>query len=160
VTYASTVLDLAADIAPTVYSLHVGFSSIAQVYFELWERALQNPPQSADAEQYRKLAEKAIRMLRNFRNMVPIGQPYLAYYQGWHQWLNGRPQKAIQSWQKGLEAATKFNTLYEEGLLRARLADVLKDEPDQQQEHFERACQIFDEMGAARDLQALQIKAS
>lgn len=154
--YAQAVLDLAADIAPTVYSLHIGFSSVAQVYFELWEQALQNSSTNVDAQRYRKLAEKAIQLLRKFRNMVPIGQPFLAYYQGWHQWLSDKPQKAIQSWQRGLEAAQKFNTLYEEGLLRARLANVLKDSPDQQREHLERACQIFDEMGAARDLQTLK----
>ena len=154
--YAYTVLELATDITPTVYSLHVGFSATAQIYFELWERALKNPAQKADARNYKENAEQAIKLLRNFRGMMPIGQPILAYYVGWHSWITGNNEKAIQTWQKGLEAAIKFKTLYEEGLLRARLVPQLRETPDKQREYFERACQIFEEMGAARDLQALQ----
>jgi tetratricopeptide (TPR) repeat protein len=154
--YSQTVLDLATDITPTVYSLHIGFSAIAEIYFELWEKALQNPAQKADAKNYKENAEQAIKLLRSFRNMMPIGQPILAYYVGWHHWITGNHEKAIQTWQKGLEAANKFKTLYEEGLLRARLVSVMREAPEKQREYFERACQIFDEMGAVRDLQALK----
>jgi tetratricopeptide (TPR) repeat protein len=155
--YGSTVINLAADITPTVYSLHIGLSAIAQVYFELWERALQNPTGKVGAYIYKDHAEEAIRLLRNFRKMVPIGQPYLSYFEGWRQWLMGKHEKAIQTWYKGLEAARKYRTLYEEGLLRAKLGVALKDAPEQRREHFERAKQIFEEMGAVRELGSLEI---
>ena len=97
-----------------------------------------------------------IKLLRSFQKIFPIGQPYLAYYEGWHYWLTGKPQNAIQSWSKGLEAAKKFNTLYEEGLIRARLGAALKDTSGTQREHFERAIQIFETMGAVKELQAIR----
>ena len=41
-TYADKVIDLAANKSPTVYSMDIGFAAVAEVYFELWEKALQN----------------------------------------------------------------------------------------------------------------------
>src|SRR6266498_2761567 len=152
--FAGTVLELAADISPTVYSLDVGFSAVAEVYFTFWETALQGS--SRKANQFKELAEKAIKLLHSFRKIFPIGQPYLAYYEGWHHWLTGKPQNAIQSWKQGLEAAKKFNTLYEEGLIRAKLGIALKDASDEQREHTERAIQIFENMGAVKELQSLR----
>jgi tetratricopeptide (TPR) repeat protein len=155
-THASKVLELAEDITPTVYSLHLGFSAIAQVFFEQWEKALRTPDRKMDADKFRKLAEKALKLLRSFRNMVPIGQPILAYYVGWHQWLMGQRRSAVQSWTKGLDAAKKFKTLYEEALLRMSLGFALTDVPEKQREHVEGATQIFEEMGAVRELKSLQ----
>ncbi len=150
--YASTVLDLASDLSPTVYSLDVGFSAVAEVYFDLWEKALQNPKGLLDAGRFKQLTEKALKLLKGFRNIFPIGQPYLALYTGrWH-WNQGKPQKAVKTWQAGLEAAHKYGLLYEEGLLHVRLGSSLRHAPAEQLTHFECAAQIFGTMGAVRDL--------
>ncbi len=154
--FAGRVLDLALNISPTVYSLDIGFSATAQVYFELWEKALQNPDQEADAAKFKELAEKAIKLLRAFRKIFPIGQPYLSYYEGWHHWLTDKHPAAIQSWHKGLEAAKKFKTLYEEGLIHARLGAISKDAPDEQRGHIHRAMQIFEKMGAVNELRSVR----
>jgi tetratricopeptide (TPR) repeat protein len=154
--FAARVLELAADRSPTVYSLDLGFSAVAQVYFEMWEKALKDPNRKADAERFRGLAEKAIKLLRGFRTIFPIGQPYLAYYEGWHRWLEGKHQSAIQSWQKGLAAAKKYRMLYEEGLLHMRLGVALQGSPDQQKEHLECAAAIFEKMGAVNELKAIE----
>ena len=151
--YAGRVLDLAAKLSPTVYSLDIGFSAVAEVYFELWENALQNSDKETDPGQLRLSAEKAIKLLLAFKRIFPIGQPYLSYYQGWREWLIGKPDTAIRSWTKGLEAAQKFNVLYEEALLRVKLGSHLKENPDKRKAHFERAIQIFEKMGAVRELQ-------
>ncbi len=151
--FAARVLELNADRSPTVYSLDIGFSAVAQVYFELWEKALQSPNAQAEAERFKGLASKAIKLLRGFKNIFPIGQAYLSYYEGWRHWLMGRTSVAVRSWQQGLGAAQKFSVLYEEGLIRIRLAAALKDSPKEQREHFECAIKIFEEMGAAHDLQ-------
>jgi tetratricopeptide (TPR) repeat protein len=150
--FASRVLELASDISPTVYSLDIGFSAVAQVYFELWEKALQDASVRADAEQYKQLAEKAIKLLSAFRGMFPIGQPYLAYYDGWYQLLTGKRQKAIRTWQNGLQSAQRLCLLYEEGLLRTKLASYLP-EGAERNEHIRLATGIFETMGAVRDLQ-------
>jgi tetratricopeptide (TPR) repeat protein len=76
--YASKVLDLASTLSPTVYSLDVGFSAVAEVYFDLWEKALQNPNGLLDENRFKQLSEKALKLLKGFHNIFPIGQPYLA----------------------------------------------------------------------------------
>jgi tetratricopeptide (TPR) repeat protein len=153
--FAARVLELASAISPTVYSLDIGFSAVAQVYFELWEKALQDPTVRADAERYKQLAEKAIKLLRAFRGMFPIGQPYLAYYDGWYQLLTGKRQKAIRIWQNGLLSSQRLCLLYEEGLLRTRLASYT-EESAARNEHIYRAAEIFEKMGAMRDLQLVR----
>ncbi|HSB01680.1 MAG TPA: AAA family ATPase, partial [Anaerolineales bacterium] len=121
-TYADRVIDLAANKSPTVYSMDIGFVAAAEVYFVLWEKALRNSSRGLDAAQHRLYAEKAINLLRNFQKVFPIGQAYTYYYQGWYEELIEKPQLAVRSWRRGLEAALKFNLLYEEGLIRVKLA--------------------------------------
>jgi tetratricopeptide (TPR) repeat protein len=152
--YASRVIDLASDISPTVYSMDIGFTAVAEVYFELWERALHDPNRRLDSDKYRALAEKAIKLLRAFQKVFPIGQPQAYYYQGWYEWLTGKRERAITSWRRGLEAAQKFNMPYEEGLIRVQLGTVLKDNAAERKERFARAIQIFEKMGAVHELRS------
>lgn len=157
--FAARVLELSANKTPTVYSLDIGFSAVAQVYFELWEKALREPNHNASIEKYKQLAGRALKLLHGFKNIFPIGQAYLAFYEGWQNWLMGRKAPASWSWQKGLIAAKKYGLLYEEGLLRIRLGSILIDSPDDQREHFKCAIKIFTDMGAVHDLQLAQAKA-
>jgi tetratricopeptide (TPR) repeat protein len=150
--YASKVLDLASALSPTVYSLDVGFSAVAEVYFDLWDKALENPHGLLDANRFKQMSEKALKLLKGFRTIFPIGQPYLALYTGRWYWNLGQHQKAVRTWETGLEAAKKYRLLYEEGLLRVRLAAALTNEPDEQLVHLHCAAQIFETMGAVRDL--------
>lgn len=141
--YVNLALEMATGISPTVYSMDVGYAAIADVYFELWERALQNPDGTADSVRLKSLAEKAIKLLRAFKNVFPIGQPSLLYYQGWYHWLNGRRPQAVRAWNLGLEAARKYRMRYEEGLLHLKLGAAQAD-----REHFDQAVRIFGEMDA------------
>jgi tetratricopeptide (TPR) repeat protein len=152
VLYADKVIDLATNKSPTVYSMNIGFSAAAEVYFVLWERALQNASRGLDVAQHKLYAEKAIGLLRSFQKVFPIGQAYTHYYQGWYEELTDKPQLAVKSWRKGLEAAQKFNLLYEEGLLQIKLGSALHDNPAACREHLERAIQIFEKMGTTHEL--------
>jgi len=154
--YVKKVLDLSANISPTVYSMNIGFAAVADACFELWEKALHAQP-VIDADQYELLAEKAIKPVRAFQGVFPIGQPVTPYYQGWYEWLTGKPEAALKAWQRGLDAALKFNMPYEEGLLRGKLGAHQKD--DEQKNHFERAIQIFENMGAAHELKLTRAEA-
>jgi len=156
---ADKVLELGANISPTVYSMDVGFTAVADVYFELWEKALQSPDKKPDADKLRERAEKALKLLRAFQKVFPIGQPHTPLYQGWYEWLTGDHEKAIKSLQKGLEAAQKFNMPYEEGLIRVRLASYTQDNPDTRKKHVWRAIEIFEKMGAAHALKLAQEEA-
>ncbi|HJS20418.1 MAG TPA: adenylate/guanylate cyclase domain-containing protein [Anaerolineales bacterium] len=157
--YANRVLELASGISPTVYSLDIGFSAVAEVYFDSWEKALNEQNGTLDAEHFRQRSEKALKLLRGFRTIFPIGKPYLAFYKGRQYWLMNEPEKSIRTWQKGLEAALKYQVRYEEALLRLRLGCSLKNSPAEQKEHFKCAVQIFEKMGAVRDLASAKARA-
>ena len=150
--FAGRVLDLAANIRPTVYSLDVGFAAISEVYFELWENALQNPDGTTDPAKLKSLAEKAIKLLRAFKKVFPIGEPSLFYYLGWNDWLNGKKPQAVRLWKDGLKAAQKFRMRYEEGLIHMRLGVALADDAGLRKEHFDEAIRIFGEMDAVPNL--------
>ena len=150
--HADKVLDLAGNMSPTVYSMDIGFSAVAKVYFSLWQQALQNPGKGLQPDQYRVSAEKALKLLRAYWKVFPIGKAYFHYYQGCYEELTGKPQLAVKSWRLGLEAAQKFRLLYEEGLIRVRLGSHLRDDPNACREHVERAIQIFKAMRAVHEL--------
>jgi class 3 adenylate cyclase/tetratricopeptide (TPR) repeat protein len=158
--YADKVLDLSANLSPTVYSLDVGFSAVAEVYFELWENALHAPDHDVASGKLRLAAVKAIKLLLAFKRVFPIGQPYLAYYQGWYEWLTGKHDTAIRLWDKGLAAAQQFKMPYEEGLIRVKLGSCLKNNLQTRKIHFVRAVQIFEKMGAGRELRLARSEAS
>jgi class 3 adenylate cyclase/tetratricopeptide (TPR) repeat protein len=151
--HAGRVLDMAEGISPTVYSLDIGFAAAAEVYFELWEHTLHAPDGRLDPVVLKSSAQRAIKLLRAFRTVFPIGQPYLAYYQGWHEALTGKSRAAMRTWQKGLESALKLNLPYEEALIRLKLAHSGEDS-NRKKEHLARAIQIFETMGAARELES------
>lgn len=145
--YADKVLELSEGMSPTVYALLMGFSAVAEVHFTLWDSALRATGK-LDTTTLKSSAGRALALLHAYRKVFPIGQPYLAYYQGWHESLTGKNQQATKTWQKGLAAAQKYEMLYEEGLLRLKLAGSGED----RSAHIERAIQIFETMGAEHEL--------
>jgi hypothetical protein len=134
-----------------VYSTNIGFSAVADIYFELWERTLQDPTKAADVDQWKQLAAKSLKLMNGFEKVFPIGRSCTPLYRGWYEWLTGKPEAAIQSWNKGLEAAQKLNMPYEEGLLRLKLGTHLHSDTDARVKHLERARQLFETMGAVRE---------
>ena len=154
--YASKVLDLSAGISPTVYSMDIGFAAVSDVCFELWERALQNPNPETDSEKYKLLAQKALKTVRAFESVFPIGKPVTPYYQGWYEWLLGKDEAAIKSWHKGLEAAKQFNMPYEAALAHYRLGICLPESDSSRADHLAQARMIFEKMGAVHELNMLK----
>ena len=150
--YADEVLKLSEGISPTVYALLMGFAAAAEVYFTLWDSTL-HATGGLDSTHLKFSAGKALTLLRAYRKVFPIGQPYLAYYQGWHESLTGNQKGAIKTWQEGLVAAQKLDLPYEEGLIRLKLAQAETDLAEIRK-HIARAIQIFEKMGAAHELES------
>ena len=157
--YANRVIDLASDISPTVYSLGIGFAAVSQVFFELWEKTLKNPAPKAEADQLKMRAEKAIKLLQSFQKVFPIGQPLTPIYQGWYQWLMGKPEAAIKTLQRGLAAALKFKLPYEEGWIRLKLASYSQANLDARKQNLWQAIKIFERMGTRNELRLAQEEA-
>jgi class 3 adenylate cyclase/tetratricopeptide (TPR) repeat protein len=151
--YADETLNLAEGISPTVYALGIGFAAAAEVFFRYWEESLRAPG-NPESVPLRTSAEKALKLLRAFRKVFPIGVPYELYYRGWHQSLNGRHPAAIKTWKAGLSAAEKYQLRYEEGLLKWRLGMDSTADESRRRDHLRCAAEIFETMGAVRELEA------
>ncbi|MEO8355296.1 MAG: AAA family ATPase [Chloroflexota bacterium] len=150
--HAGRVLELSANVSPTVYSLNIGFSASADIYFELWESALQDPTRKAASDTLKQLAEKSLKLIHTFQKVFPIGQSTTPHYRGWHQWLTGKHQAAIKTWEMGLRSAQKLNMPYEEGLLHLKLGSHLPHDTVDRRQHLEQAIEIFEKMGVVREL--------
>jgi len=151
---AGRVLELATNLRPTVYSLDVGFSAVATVYFDLWEDALLTNQDKELADKYFLLVEKILTILQTFKNVFPIGEAYLLYFRGWYSWVLDKKNTAMKYWSKGLESAIKYSLLYEEALIRMRLASAESvDDAQTSYEHYLRAVEVFESMGAQRELE-------
>jgi len=149
-------VEIGMGISPTVYSMNIGYAAIADVYFGLWEQALQNPDLKTDSAKYRSLAEKSLKLLRGFQNVFPIGKPSTPYYQGWYEWLIGKHDAGQKSWQKSIEASRKYRMPYEEALSRYRLgASLPKDDPSRG-EHLAQAATLFQQMGCIVELEMVK----
>jgi tetratricopeptide (TPR) repeat protein len=154
--HADRVLRLSEGISPTVYSMDIGFSAVADIYFERWERTLQDPAKTHETETVKLLAEKTLKLLQAFQKVFPIGQPVTPYYRGWYEWLTGKPEAAIKSLNRGLGAALKFNMIYEEGLIRLKLASYSVGDQAIRNRNLQRAREIFEKMGALNELRLVQ----
>ena len=157
--HAEKVLKLSEKLSPTVYSMDIGFSGVADVYFELWERALQDPSKKADTDHLKELAERAIKLLIAFEKIFPIGKAVTPIYQGRYEWLIGNHETAIKTLRRGLEAALKFNMTYEEGWIRLKLAAYTQGNLETRKRNLWRAMEIFEKMGAINELRLAQEEA-
>lgn len=150
--HAKIMLNLSEKLSPTVYSMDIGFSGVADVYFELWEEALQDPAKKEKADELKLLAERSVKLLVAFQKVFPIGQAVTPIYQAWYEWLTGKSEAAVKSLNQGLESAQKFNMAYEEGIIRLKLAAYAQENPEVQKRNLGRAIEIFEKMGAIHEL--------
>ena len=100
-----------------------------------------------------------MKLLIAFEKVFPIGQPVTPIYQGWYEWLTGKPEAAIKTLKRGLEAALKFNMAYEEGLIRLKLAVYSQENLEARKRNLRRAMEIFETMGARNELRLTQEEA-
>jgi class 3 adenylate cyclase/tetratricopeptide (TPR) repeat protein len=147
--YGAESLTLAEGISPTNYSLLIGFSALAEVYFGYWDslRASGKP----DTDQFIISAEKALQLLRAYKNVFPIGQACWLYYKGWYEALTGTPESALKTWRTGLTAAEKYDQPFEEALLRMKLG-ISDSDPSTRADHFDRAISHLETMAALHEL--------
>lgn len=153
---ANKALEIATGISPTVYSMNIGYTAIADVYFELWEKSLQNTDLKSDSAKYQLLAERSIKLLRGFEKVFPIGQPSTPYYQGWRDWLTGNHEVAWKAWTKSIEASQKYNMPYEEALALYRLGASLPKGDPSRLEHLAKATALFEKMDCVVELDWLK----
>jgi len=99
-----------------------------------------------------KLAWNACKNLRKYVRVFPIGEPRALLYEGLHQWLSGKQDKALQTWEKSLAVAEKLNMRYDIGLAHLEIGRHLPLEESNRRKHLDAATDLFTDIGAGYDL--------
>ncbi len=67
---------------------------------------------------------RAIKALRSFSRMHPVGQPRVLFVQARFDWLRGRRRRAIRRLQHAVKLATQLEMHYELQCYRSELARI------------------------------------
>ncbi|MFL5346187.1 MAG: protein kinase domain-containing protein [Hyalangium sp.] len=135
---------------PVVSLMFGGIGMLTEVYLAEWERALGGP--SAEARELARAAGECCKLLRAFARPFPLVEPFSLLCEGQQSWLLGRPQAALQAWQRSAERAVELAMPYEEGRARLELGRHLPPEAPARKAHLLRARDIFQRLEAAVDL--------
>jgi class 3 adenylate cyclase/tetratricopeptide (TPR) repeat protein len=139
---------------PTLFSVFEGYAAPPAVFLRLWQLGPEFPP-TPDAltfslQDCQREAKRALKDLRQYARLFPIGQPRAALCQGIYAWLTGHPEKAFRHWEQGLETAKRLGLPWEEGRLHYEMGLRLPRAADRQN-HLRAAEQIFTQIEAAFD---------
>lgn len=146
--------------SPTGFGTIHGYVSVPEVYLTLWEMqvnpAFDAPPNSFQpnipVQILKHKALQACQALHKYARTFPIGRPRAWLWQGLHDWLAGRPNKAHAAWHKSLDTARQLGMLYEQGLAHYQIGRHLPLDDPHGQQHLTQAAQIFTQIKATYDL--------
>jgi len=99
---------------------------------------------------------EALKRLRGFCRVFPIGRPLLHLRQGEYEWINGNGATAIKHCELALVAARSLKSEYYEALAHRGLAIYINNDDSDRNRHLREAESIFSRLGAARDLARLR----
>ncbi|MGO7956466.1 AAA family ATPase [Rhizobium leguminosarum] len=113
---AETLRLLRASNRPTSHSTLVGLSGICEVFLRGREANL-----SSEYEEWLQWEAQAIRELRRYTRVFPIGAPQLALWYGMSLWLEGREDYATSIWKEGMALAQRLSLRRDEVIIAAEL---------------------------------------
>jgi tetratricopeptide (TPR) repeat protein len=132
-----------------------GYASVAEVFLTLWQSNEKNGILNQigfPLEECQSAARRACKSMQEYARIYSIAQPRVHYLQGWLSILEGKPQNAIQLWNKGLSLPQISDMPYEEARLRELLSKYLPSDDPAAQLHREKARQLFERLNARLDL--------
>jgi len=136
------------------------YSAILEVQLWLLANARPGAPGAAIQELSAASADAAVRealkRLRDFCRVFPIGKPLWRLRQGEYEWIKGNRAAAIKHCELALMAAHSLKSEYYEALAHCDLAIYLDKGDPVRNRHLREAESIFSRLGAARDLERLR----
>ena len=118
---ASASQALYAERPGVVFALD-GFTGVADVYLGQWDTG-----RARAAAVAKSASELAVKKLRAFSKVFPIGQPAAHRCAGGVKAQAGDVEAARKEWEQGIEIAAHLQMPYEEGRLRLSLGRLSKD---------------------------------
>jgi class 3 adenylate cyclase/tetratricopeptide (TPR) repeat protein len=140
-------LDKFAKASVVDFSAHLIDSHLAEVAFLALEQGKKDDLPKAQMDEIEKYAKMALKNLKKFTAIFPIGGPSLNRFSGHLASYQNKPEKALQYWRTGTEKAHVFPMKYEEGRSYLELARHLPKESPERAAAFEKASGLFDECG-------------
>jgi class 3 adenylate cyclase/tetratricopeptide (TPR) repeat protein len=144
-TAADMAMGLTAHQRPASFGTFVGYAGPAEAYLALWETG-------QGAAEGQGLAADALSRLRSFAKVFPVGRPRSALLEGRHDWLRGRREDAMRSWDRAIQLAESLSMPYEQGLAHYEIARHLEPTDAAQANHLAASRNLFSELHASRDL--------
>jgi tetratricopeptide (TPR) repeat protein len=145
--FAESAAALTFRSAPTAVQLLESYSSLAEVYWQLWQCAIDN----GDAKQV-ELATKfgqSCQAFQRYARVFPIGKARAQLWQGIFWQFRGKKAVADKSWRKALVTAEKLALPYDTALVQLELA---RYSGATGRHYLEKAIQSFEKTGASYDL--------
>jgi len=159
---AAQAAQIAIDLiqASTFVSFYIldAYNGPAEFFLSLWEHQLTDPtfaPLRPTAE-LQQQARAYSRRLQGLMWPFPATVPQVQRYQGWYEWLMGKPRQALDCWQKSLTHAQKFGMPLEEGWTHFEIGRHLPTSDPARAEHLQRAMELFKQCGAENDLRRVE----
>jgi tetratricopeptide (TPR) repeat protein len=131
------------------YSIE-GYAGAAEARLALWEDALSRG--AVEARELARASWESVAALRQIARVFPVGRPRAWLCRGTAHRLAGQPGRARAAWIKGLRVAQGLAIPYEEGLAHELIGSHLDANHPDRHGHLERACAIFEGLGARHDL--------
>jgi hypothetical protein len=132
------------------------YATTAEAAIALWHASRQRgPDEQATA---RAAAGQAMRSLRRYAHVFPIGRPRALLCQGLLAWVQGRPVRARKAWRRSLAAAERLGMRYDQLLAHQQLSR--HGDPSERDEHLARAHQLFTQLGTGGPVAGLEALAA
>jgi hypothetical protein len=135
-----------------------GYAAPPAVYLILWEygeHLFKLPPGSKPLtftlDDCKAGAKRALKSLHQYARIFPIGKPRALLWQGFYDWLNGKTEKALKTWHKGLAVASSLGLPWEEGRVHYEIGRRTVANISSRQEHLTQALEIFKRLGSEHD---------
>ncbi|HMZ44823.1 MAG TPA: hypothetical protein PLI15_17365, partial [Anaerolineales bacterium] len=125
-----------------------GYAGVSEVYLT----AFENGKQPEDL----KFAQRAVKALLEFGQVLPVGQPRAWLHQGLLYWVEGQQKQAFRVWEKSLALAEQLSLPYEAARAHYEIGRHLSLNDATRQIHLGKAIEIFSGLGAKRELMQAQ----
>lgn len=139
---ARQLLNVIKNERPTSFGLLTGYVAAADTYLNLWEHQVL-----PDLTYLKQQSALACKLLKQFSQILPMGEPAKLRAQGLYTWLSGSHKQAQKLWNQSLIRAQAMHMPLDEALARYELGRHLPaDDPDRRV-YLEQARQLFKDMG-------------
>jgi class 3 adenylate cyclase len=132
------------------------YATTAEAAIALWHASRQRGP--GEQATARAAAGQAMRSLRRYAHVFPIGQPRALLCQGLLAWVGERPDRARKAWRRSLAAAERLGMRYDQLLAHQQLGR--HGDPSERHEHLARARQLSTQLGTGGPVAGLEALAA